>query len=159
MNPNESLRETESSQSLVKSPDRNSITVATTSLVSPDRENRVEPRCCPIFETNTSSAMVHGTEPSSSMDQEQTAFITPSTLTPNIYHHSTVPKVFRFTQANNPYSSPFIGYYLTFLIICTIVGFGLAEIFFSAPTSGLAELITLGIGLILGFISGLPSMG
>ena len=157
--PNRHSRLTESSQILMKSPDRSSISVTTTSIISTDAENGVELQSRPTLGTGAPSALVYGTEPSSSTDPEQTAFMTSSTLDPNIYRHSTIPKVFRFTQANNPYSSPFIGYYLAFLIVCTLIGFGLAEIFFSAPTSGLAELITLGIGLILGFISGLPSMG
>ena len=72
----------------------------------------------------------------------------------------TIPKIFRFTKANNPYTSPFIGYYLTFLVVCMVIGFCLAGTYYAIVTdNGQLEYSTLAFGLLFGVISGAPSMG
>ena len=72
----------------------------------------------------------------------------------------TIPKVFRFIEASNPYTSPLIGFYLTFLVACMIIGFGLGETYYVIITSNQwLEYSTLVLGILFGVISGAPSMG
>ena len=72
----------------------------------------------------------------------------------------TIPKVFRFIEASNPYTSPLICYYLTFLVACMIIGFGLGETYYVIITSSQwLEYSTLVLGILFGIISGAPSMG
>ena len=72
----------------------------------------------------------------------------------------TRPRVFRFIEANNPYTSPFIGYYLTFLVMCMIIGFGLGETYYVIITSNQwLEYSALVVGMLFFVISGAPSMG
>ncbi|KAL9120875.1 MAG: hypothetical protein Q9187_002565, partial [Circinaria calcarea] len=74
-----------------------------------------------------------------------------------------LPRVFQFTQPQNPYSNPFIGYFLVLNLFCMVAGLILGEIYFLFMANGTSDprflYPILGVGLILGVLSGAPSMG
>lgn len=74
-----------------------------------------------------------------------------------------LPGVFQFTQPQNPYSNPFTGYFLMFNLFCLVAGLVLGEVYFLYQSNGLSDPTVLypilGVALVLGILSGAPSMG
>lgn len=74
-----------------------------------------------------------------------------------------LPGIFQFTQPQNPYSNLFIGYFLALNLFCIVAGLALGEYYFLFETNNLGNLTVLypilGVALVLGVLSGAPSMG
>lgn len=78
-------------------------------------------------------------------------------------HSHRLPRIFHFTQPHNPYSNPLIEYFLLFQLLCMIVALLLGEVYFTLDSNSKSDPSVLypilGIALVLGVLSGAPSMG
>ena len=78
-------------------------------------------------------------------------------------HSHRLPRIFHFTQPHDPYSNPLIGYFLLFQLLCMIVGLLLGEVYFTLDSNSKSDptvvYLILGVGLVFGVLSGVPSMG